>query len=89
MHDCMKCFQVIQQLIYLPVKQCQIIQLKKLTARVFQTSAFMLHNIFHGTLIATGMCILLTEYLVICLNRQSTLGLRQVHCILLCITIKL
>ena len=50
MHDCMKCFQVIQQLIYLPVKQCQIIQLKKLTARVFQTSAFMLHNRFHGTL---------------------------------------
>ena len=63
---CMEHLHVVEQLIRSPLTQCQIFMLQKLTATIFQTSVFMLHDMYTDTPRATNRCILLTKGLVTC-----------------------
>ena len=44
LHSCMVKLHIIEQLIRLPLTQCQFPMLQKQTATILQRSAFMLHN---------------------------------------------
>nr|XP_022340064.1 uncharacterized protein LOC111134870 [Crassostrea virginica] len=49
LHICMKSLYMVEQLIWTPLTQYQILMLQKLTASILQRSAFILHDMYTDT----------------------------------------